>query len=367
MRSAAPAPGVLCLGAGPTQLPLIRGAASLGLEVVAVDRRPDAEALPLAHRALRASTHDPEAVLAALARLDPAPDLRAVLCRSSGPPVRTAAVVARALGLPGVPPSAAEAAIHKGRFRTLCAGLGLPGPGFALVSAPEALPAAVRLPAVVRPALPLVGKAAVRRARDGRELAAAVAEAASASQDGRAVVEDFVEGVDVVLLALVRQGRLEPLAWLDELVRFGPAGRARGLGFAWPSALSPELRSGMRATAARIAAALGIHTSAFHLSARVTPEGRIVPVELHLDLGGDLLLDELLPAAGHGDLLRRIVARLAGLGPPVAVPERGAAAILFAPGAGLPRERARRVLRAADRPGLAARLPSTRDAAEAVA
>ena len=347
------------------QLPVIRAAVSLGLEVVAVDRRPEAEGFSVAQRALQASTHDPGAVIAALARLRPAPDLRAVLCRSSGPPVRTAGVLCRALGVPGLTPAAAEAAIHKGRFRRLCRRLGLPGPGFVEVSASEAVPDGQRLPAVVRPALPVVGKAGVARVRDRWELAAAVAEAAAASLDGRVVVEDYLEGADAVLLALVREGRLEPLAWLDEFVAFDAAGRARGAGFACPSALPAELRGGMGAR--KLAAALEVDCSAFHLSCRVTPEGLIAPVEVHLDLGGDLLFDELLPAAGHPDVLRRVVARLAGLGPPVKPSERGAAAILFAPGPGLPRERPRRLLRAPDRRGLAGRLAALRDGAEAVA
>jgi len=359
------ADGVLCLGAGPTQVPVIRAAASLGLEVVAVDRRPDAEGLGLAHRAIRASTHDPRAVWAALARLHPAPALRAVLCRSSGPPVRTAAVLAEALGLSGVPPGSAEIAIHKGRFRRFCEHLGLPGPAWAEVSGSEDPAALPELPVVVRPALPVRGKAAVRRLEDPGGLPAAVAEARAASLDGCALVEEFVGGQDAVLLALVCGGRLEPLAWLDELVGFDGAGRARGVGFAWPSALGPEARARLRDLAETLVSALRVRTSAFHLSCRVTPGGTVVPLELHLDLGGDLLLEELLPGAGHREVVRRVVARLAGVGPRVELPERGAAALLYGAGSGLPRESPRRLLRAPDRRRLAPRLPAPGAAAEA--
>jgi biotin carboxylase len=95
--------------------------------------------------------HDAEAVLAALAEVEVRPDGVLTLWEDS---VGVAARVAAALGLPGNPPEAVDAARSKVRTRELAARLGLPTPRARRVQSLDELFAAaaeVGFPAVVKP------------------------------------------------------------------------------------------------------------------------------------------------------------------------------------------------------------------------
>jgi hypothetical protein len=77
--------------------------------------------------------------------------------------------------------------------------------------------------------------------------------------------------------------------------------------------------------ARRIVARFGLRTTAFMLACRVVPGQPPVLTEIHLDLGGDRILDDLLPASACCDVLEHLVDLLCGPGPdarPVGAPAR---------------------------------------------
>ncbi len=321
---------VVCLAAGASQRPVIARARSLGLRVVAVDRDPGAPGLVEADEHIDESTHDPEAVAAAIGSLRDRYDFTGVLNRSAGPPVVTAAVVSERLGLPGVAPGQARAVIHKAQFLDACRAAGLPVPaGFAAGSYREVERARPELPCVVRPSLAMVGKQAVRLVSSRPALRAAFREARAVSLDGRVRVETFVPGCDVGLVAYARAGRLHPVTLIDEINGLDCDGHVRPLGVAAPSRFSKTpLARELVEIAERVVAAFGIDTSPVMLAFRAGDEAPRI-VELHLDLGGDGILDTLLPAATRIDVLAGLVQALSG-GPDLpAEVEVAPAAVVF--------------------------------------
>jgi len=294
-------PAAVCLAAGEAQRPVLRATRAAGYAVIAVDRNADAPGFADADVALPLSTYEPEPIIAALRELADRFRPVGVVNRSSGPPVRTAAAIAAAFALPGMPPEAAAIAVDKGRLLPFAAARGLATPWLATLEAGAPLPPDLPLPLVVKPALSLVGKGGVVRVTQAEALPEAVAAAAASAVNGRVNIERAVDGDDVSLVALVIQGQLQVLALLDEINRFGADGQARGLAFAVPSRhADTSAAATVTAAARKLVAALGLVTCPALLSFRLSPAGVPHLIEAHLDLGGDRLLDHLLPVAAPG-------------------------------------------------------------------
>lgn len=347
---------VVCIAAGVQQRPVVRAARALGLEVIGVDRDPDAAAFPDCDDHVVASTHDAGAVIAALAPLRARHRFQGVLVRSAGPPVVTAAEVARFLGLPGVPPESACTIIDKERLNGACRAAGIAVPELrAGATLDEIAPGSLRFPCIVKPALGLVGKRAIRLVSQPGELARAFEHARAASLTGRVNVEAFVPGLDVGLVSVVRDGVLEPITLIDEWNELDATGTLRPRGVAAPSRFSggPE-EAAILALAQRLVERFGLRRSAFMMAVRITPGGEPVLTEIHLDLGGDRILDDLLPASAPFDVLTHSVASLSGIASDAVSHAFQPAGILFhdGPAAVGPAPRSARVLIADDRRAL---------------
>ncbi len=104
---------ILMLGGGHQQLPAIRKAKGMGVEVIVADYLEHPPGMDEADRFYRISTRDREEILA-LARQEV---VDGILSYASDPAAATAAYVAGRLGLPGGYVEAAEILGHKGRFR----------------------------------------------------------------------------------------------------------------------------------------------------------------------------------------------------------------------------------------------------------
>lgn len=305
---------VVSVAAGRSQETLIHKARSLGFAVIGVDQDPAAPGLAACDERILRSTWEAGPIRDALRPLEARYALRAVLVRSAGPPVAAAAELARALGLPGVPPEAARLVLDKACLLETCARSGIAAPRVRAALRPTEFDAReLPLPCIVKPSLPRVGKQAVRRVDRAQELPAALAAAAEASTNGRANVEERVPGRDVGLVAFVQGGQLLPVTLLDELNHEDDAGCVVGRGCAVPSVFSegPEEQR-ILDLAQRLVDVLGIEASPFMLACRLEPGGQPRVIELHLDFGGDGILDELLPRSTRFDALAYGIRVLAG-------------------------------------------------------
>lgn len=321
---------IICLGAGPSQLPLITEARGLGHQVVAIDRNEQAPGLAVADRAIVASTHDADGVVARLRALDL--NYAGLLARTCGPPLRTAARICAEFGLPGLSPELAELAVRKSTWRTFARANGVPAPDGWLADASWSMPTRAAFPLVVKPDQTVAGKQAIRVVTAAGELTAALAAACDSSGNGLAEVEALAPGCDVTWLTLADRGRSRPLFGLDELVGVDRAGGIRGLGVATPSITSGTAHEArMLAIMERLARLFPTVRAVLAFSFRVDPRGgEPVVIELHADLTGDLILDELLPAA-YPDrrIMRGFVATVLGAEPePLAADQARPTAVL---------------------------------------
>jgi hypothetical protein len=213
-------------------------------------------------------------------------------------PVVIAARVAKALGLPGHPPEAADATRHKLRMRERLRGAGLPAPWFRdcpLDVSPAKLAAGVPLPCVIKP-VALSGSRGVMRADDEagfvaaferlRALLRSPAVRAERPEGGEQVlVEAFIEGREFALEGLMTAGTLRVLAVFDKPDPLDGPFFEETI-YVTPSSESPDTQERIVVAVAAAARALGLDHGPIHAECRVNDTGVFVLEVAARPIGG---------------------------------------------------------------------------------
>ena len=303
---------VLFVGAGRHQRRAIEHALGHGLRVVAVDRNPDAPGLRLANVAEVVDFTEVDAV-ASVAR---AHGVDGVLTVSADRAVPVVAAVAERLGLPGIGTDTAHRMTHKLAMRDSLALASLPQPRFAPLRSPqdvEAAIAAVGFPAVLKP-VDSGGQRAVFRVETRDALERHLAEAIEESPTHEALVEAFVEGIELNGIVVARGGETTLLTLSD---RLRPPGIGFGVG--WIHVYPPSIDGGQLSAAERIAVesvrALGLQDGIAFPQLIASPDGDVFVVEVAARIPGGQMADLVRHAVGV-DLVEIALRQALGEGVP---------------------------------------------------
>jgi biotin carboxylase len=286
---------VLFVGAGRHQRRAIIQAKELGLRVAAVDRNPEAPGLKEADVAKVVDFADVDAVLKATARLK----LDGVLTVSADRAVPVVAAVAEARGLPGIGTRTAHLMTHKVAMRARLADAGVPQPRFAAVrSFSERRRAAdeVGFPAVLKPA-DSGGQRGVFRVESVDDIDAHLHEALAASPTGEAILEEFVDGMEMNGIVLSRNGEAIPLTLSD---RRRPPGVGFGVGWihVYPTTVFGDQLEESERVATHTVHALGLRTGIAFPQLIAHPDGRVLVVECAARIPGGQMADLVRWATG---------------------------------------------------------------------
>ena len=286
---------VLFVGAGRHQRRAILRAKELGVRVAAVDRNPDAPGLAEADIAKIVDFADASAVLRATARLK----LDGVLTVSADRAVPVVAAVAEARGLPGIGVETAHLMTHKIAMRARLADAGVPQPRFAaLRTISETRRAAdeVGFPSVLKP-VDSGGQRGIFRVESLDDIHAHLHEALVASPTGEAILEEFVEGIEMNGIVLARSGEVLPLTLSD---RLRPPGIGFGVGWihVYPATVYGEQLDESERVAVHTVHALGLRTGIAFPQLIAAPGGRVIVVECAARIPGGQMADLVRFATG---------------------------------------------------------------------
>ncbi len=286
---------VLFVGAGRHQRRAIEHARGRDLRVVAVDRNAEAPGLASADVAEVVDFTDARAVteVGRLHRVD------GVLTVSADRAVPIVAAVASELGLPGIGVDTAHRMTHKLAMRSALAEAGVPQPPYATVrstdDASSAL-AASGLPAVLKP-VDSGGQRAVFRVDSAGDLERDLGDALLESPTNEAMVEEFVEGIEMNGIVIARGGEATLLTLSD---RLRPPGIGFGVG--WMHVYPPSIPADQLARAEQIAVdsvrALGLRDGIAFPQLIAAPDGRVVVVEVAARIPGGQMADLVRHAVG---------------------------------------------------------------------
>jgi biotin carboxylase len=225
------------LGASISQLAAIKHARASGYHVVAVDGDPHAVAFPYAHAPEVVDFTDVERVV----EIGRRHNVDGVLAISTDRAVVPAAAVAAELGLPGIGVDVARGFTNKGTMRARLALAGIAQPRSRVVFSAahvEAAFAAFTPPVVLKPA-DSGGQRGVFLVSSRDEVYERLPETLALSRSGQAILEEYLDGIELNSLLAVRDGEPTVLTLSD---RLRPGGIGFGVGWIhmFPSVLPDE-------------------------------------------------------------------------------------------------------------------------------
>ena len=286
---------VLFVGAGRHQRRAIAQARALGLRVVAVDRNPDALGLEEADVAEVVDFSDVDAVIEVARRHA----VDGVLTISADRAVPVVAAVAEALDLPGIGTETAYVMTQKIAMRRVLADAGVPQPEFAAVrNVHEGYAALERvgLPAVLKPA-DSGGQRGVFRLETADDLERHLHVALAESPTDEAIIESYVEGLELNGLVIVRDGEAFPLTLSD---RLRPPGIGFGVGWihVYPATIYGDQLEEAERVAVHAVHALGLRDGIAFPQLLATDDGRVLVIEVAARIPGGQMADLARHAVG---------------------------------------------------------------------
>jgi biotin carboxylase len=304
------APALVVLGAGLSQRPLIRRAKERGLTTCVVDGRTDRPAAADADTFVHQDFSDVPGTIAALAAAGV--EALGVCSMGSEQAVVPGARLAEALGLPGLPVTAALAATDKVVQRGLYRDHGVPSAGFAPArSLADALAAYDALgPRVIIKPTDGAAQRGVSDVQSRDEVASAVEHALRESRSGELIVEEHLSGLEYTVNAFVLGGVFHPVSvTLRELAPAPAVGIC--VAHRHPCGRSDEEIALIVDVVRRAALAIGIDAAPVYAQVRFGADGpRMIECGARLGGGSDAQLAQLVVGV---DLMETVLDAALGL------------------------------------------------------
>jgi biotin carboxylase len=306
----------------------VAAAESLGVDLVVASEQPPPFDMGDAYVEIDCS--DPERAAETIVALGDQVPLDGVVAADDAGVV-AAALAGTRLGVPANSPDAAAATRDKLEMRRRLAGAEVPQPSFAVLAAQDPITAhGIELPVVVKPLHRSAGQGVIRVDRH-EDLEPAVSRVRAIVGDAAApvLVEAYLEGEEIAVEGLVRDGELTVLAVFDK------PGRSMGPYFpetilVTPSRLPEQEQEEAARVAQRAVDAVGITHGPVHIELMMN-HGKATVIELAArSIGG--LCSRSLNFGLMGTTLETLVLRNAlGLDKPELHRERVASGVLMIP------------------------------------
>ena len=286
------------------QLPAIKKAKSMGLQVIAVDMNPKAVGFcedGIIKEVI--STIDTPAIIEAAKRNR----VDGVMTIASDMPMRSVAAVADELGLVGISKETAIKATDKGEMRMALRKSGVPIPAFYRVRSKEEYRSAVNkikeagYKCIVKPA-DNSGSRGIDLLSDFEQetIDNAYEYSKQSSRSGDLMVEEYMEGDEVSVESLSIDGICHVIQITDKLTTGAPY--FVEMGHSQPSGLSEDTKEKIRQITIAANKAIGIENGPAHTEIKITKDGPKI-IELGARLGGDNITTHLTPLSTGVDMV----------------------------------------------------------------
>lgn len=302
----------MILGASILQLPAIKKAKEMGLDVYVVDMNPDAVGFKEPGiKKFIISTIDIPGVLA-IAKHE---KIDGVMTLASDMPMQTVATINESMGLQGINLDTAIKATNKAEMRLCLAENNVPIPRFEIVrTLEEYLSASTQFSGC------FVSKAADNSGNRGIQLVhlPATREALTNvfnysreySRDGRVLLEEYMEGPEFSVESISINGECNVIQITDKITSGAPY--FVELGHTQPTAFSDKEKEAIAKVAKAGVQALGIKVGPSHTEIKLTPKGPKI-VEIGARLGGGCITTHLVPMSCGVDMVESNIRVALGL------------------------------------------------------
>ena len=293
----------MIVGASVLQLPAIKKAKEMGLEVAVVDFNPEAIGIAFADKYYNASTMDEDAVLKAAE--DYRPD--GIMTLATDMPMRGVAKSSDRLGLHSIDYETAVKATDKYDMIKAFKEHDVPSPWYYLISTFDdlkALDGKLEYPCIMKPT-DNAGSHGVVKVESFEELVKSYEYSHESSRHGNVIVEEYLDGPEVSVEVMVVDGVVNVLQITDKLTTGAPY--FVELGHSQPSQLPADVQEQIRDVATRACKAVGIRKGPAHVEMKVTTKNGPKMVELGARMGGDNITTSLVPLSTGIDMVQATI------------------------------------------------------------
>ncbi len=296
---------IMIIGGGLLQVPAIQTAKKMGYQVIVTDYNPNALGMKYADVPLVMSTRDVDGSVRVARSQNERTPINAVLTVGTDASM-TVAAVASALGLPGIKYEDAEAATNKLKMRMRFKSHNIPCPNFLPVWSLADAKKACRIlgfPLVIKPSSNM-GARGVKRIDNKAQIADAFKFAKSASPSGELIIEEYMEGAELSIDAVIYNGDITITGVADRIIEYPPYFVETG--HTMPSGLPPELQEEACEVMRRGIKALGITIGCAKGDIKITEHGAMIG-ELAARLSGGFMSAYTYPLSSGVDLMRAAI------------------------------------------------------------
>lgn len=291
---------LLILGAGISQVPIIRKAKASGFYTVVVDYNPEAPGIKFADKFLEVSTNDKEAVLKAVKS-----DKIDCILTTSDYPVNVVAYVGKETGLPAMSESVARICTDKYLQRSLFREKGIKTPYFKLCLQDEDLSAYKEFPYMVKPCDSSASRG-VRKVDNEADLREAFSDALSNSRSGKVLIESFIEGREFSVEGLSQDGVTHIVTITEKLTKGEELGYFVEDTHIEPARITPGEWSEIESEVLKAAEAIGFDNCPSHTEVKLNSKGAWI-IETACRLGGDYITSDLVPLSTGVDMMDNLI------------------------------------------------------------
>ncbi len=303
---------IMILGAGIMQLPAYQAAQRKGWKTIAADGNPEALCCSMADLFLPVDLKDRVGLVSALQEASIPWDLKGVFTCGTDFSA-SVAWVAEKMGLPGIPWQRALDCSDKFRMRRRFAEHHVPSPAFREFSEGMDLDNTLHglsFPLVIKP-VDNMGSRGVITAANRDEAEKALAGAIACSRTDRAIMEEFMEGPEYSIDALVFDNEIHITGFADRHIFYPPC--FIEMGHTLPSLMAGQEREELFRVFKKGVRALGITLGAAKGDVKMTPRGPMIG-EIAARLSGGYMSGWTYPYASGVPLVEKAMALAMGLG-----------------------------------------------------
>lgn len=295
---------IMILGASILQLPAIKKAKDMNLEVVVVDMNPDAVGFKIdGIKKEIISTIDIPEILKAAKRHS----IDGIMTLATDMPMRAVATVAKEMNLVGISCDTAVKATDKAEMRKALKEAGVLVPVFYEVATKEEYLEAVKniknlgYRCIIKPTDNSGSRGIVLlEDYDNKTVEGAYTYSMEASRSGKLMVEEYMEGKEVSVETISIDGKCHVIQITDKLTTGAPY--FVEMGHSQPSFCRGRLKMQIEQIAIEANSAIGIKNGPSHTEIKITKDGPKI-VEIGARLGGDNITTYLTPLSTGVDMV----------------------------------------------------------------
>ncbi len=311
---------ILIIGAGLLQVPAIETANDLGLTTIVTDYNKNAAGMKIANHPIVISIRDTDGTVRMMKEFNKKVKIDGVITVGTDASM-TVAAVANALNLPGIEFENAEAASNKLKMRERLAKHNVPIPKFYKCWSLIDLKEIVKLlpyPLVIKP-VDNMGARGVMKIENESMLETAYYNAKKSSPSGELIVEEYMEGPELSIDAIVYNDTISINGIADRIINREPY--FIEIGHVMPTILPKKQIDNAVEVFIKGIKALGINLGAAKGDIKITKDGAKI-VEIAARLSGGFMSAYTYPYSSGINLIRNGIDIVLGLTPYNLVPTR---------------------------------------------